>query len=583
VRIPHAYKIENALIRYYEDGEPRNAPLKKTAKKNKVEQWWSVTIPVNNIEMKYRFLLIGKGSYYWLTNAGLFNYNVQSSTDFKILAKPSYPKWLQGAVFYQIFPDRWASSGKHREIPEWAIRRKWDELPSIRGAKVSSEYFGGDFAGIESHIDHITKLGATGIYFTPFFPALSLHRYDASSFDHVDPLLGGDKEFISFVNKAHKNGIKIVGDLTSNHTGAGHPWLAKGLKDKNSKEAGYYYFDKKIKWGYVGWWNLSSLPKLNFSSKALRAAFYGAKNSVVRRWLSAPYKLDGWRIDVGNMTGRYQDQDMQREVMRGIRQAMDETNPNAWLVAENGDWQTEDLDGLGWHGTMNYEGFMRPLWAWLGTGIKTGPGFHGLPIDPPKFSTQQLLDSMNNIKGAIPWRSLMASMTLLDSHDTARFRYVAGDKFDRHIAGMALLMTYPGVPSIFHGDEIGLGGTFGEDARRPMPWDKPETWDHDFFSETRALISIRKSSDAISRGGLRYISEGQNHFAFIRESEKESLLVVIFKEAGTIKIDLGKFGFKAKGAVYNFGCNVPSSSASQSLTVKATSAGALIYNLSVIK
>ena len=583
VRIPHAFKIKHGLIRYYQDGEPRNSPLKKSTSRNSVEQWWSVKIPINNLETKYRFLLIGDTGYYWLTNAGIFEHNVQSATDFKLIAKPSYPKWLQGAVFYQIFPDRWATSGKYREIPQWAIRRNWDELPTANGPTVSSEYFGGDFAGIENHLDHVTQLGATGIYFTPFFPALSMHRYDASSFDHIDPLLGGDKEFFSFVKKAHTLGLKIVGDLTSNHTGAGHPWLARGKKDKKSKERGYFYFDSKIKHGYVGWWDLASLPKLNFTSQALRNAFYQGKSSIVRKWLTAPYNLDGWRIDVGNMTGRYKDTDMQQDVMRGIRTAMDETNPDAWLVAENGDWQTEDLDGFGWHGTMNYEGFMRPLWAWLGTGVKTGPGFHGLPIDPPRFSTRQYVDSMNSIKESIPWRSLMASMTLLDSHDTARFRYVVGNKIDRHIAGMAALLTYPGVPSIFHGDEIGLGGTFGEDARRPMPWGHPEKWDHDFFNETRALISIRKSSEAIAKGGLRYIAIEDEYFAFLRESEKENILVVIIRKAGKINIPLSEFGYKAGGALYNFGFELPAGMPGKSLSIKATSAGAGIYKLSVIK
>ena len=193
VRIPHSFGVKQGLIRYYHDGEPRSAALKKSARKsdrNKVEQWWSVKLPVMNTVMKYRFLLIGTSGYHWLTNAGIVDYNVQSSTDFAVIAKPAYPSWLEGAVFYQIFPDRWASSGKQREIPSWAIRRKWSDLPSRNGKAMSYEYFGGDFSGIESHIDHITKLGATGIYFTPFFPALSLHRYDASSFDHVDPLLG---------------------------------------------------------------------------------------------------------------------------------------------------------------------------------------------------------------------------------------------------------------------------------------------------------------------------------------------------------------------------------------------------------
>ncbi len=578
VRVPKSMGVSQILIRYYHDGEPRTAPLKIAGAKSAIEDWWRVKLEIPNTIFKYRFLIISEEGYHWLTNRGLIDHNTESSTDFSVIAKPLPPQWLSGAVFYQIFPDRWATSGKERDVPSWAIPRKWDELPSQSRSKMSSEYFGGDFAGIESHLDYLADLGITGIYFTPFFPALSLHRYDASSFSHIDPLLGGDVEFLSFLKSARKLKMRVIGDLTSNHTGAGHEWFLKAKRDKKSAERGYYYFDSKLKNGYEGWWGLASLPKLNFGSQKLREIFYQSPKSVVRRWLLAPFNLDGWRIDVGNMTGRYRDEDMQREVMRGIREAITETNQDAWLVAENGDWQTEDLDGLGWHGTMNYEGFMRPLWAWLGSGVKTGPGFHGLPIDPPKFSTKQLVDSMNSIKATIPWRSLMASMTLLDSHDTARFRHVVGEKLDRHIAGMALLMTYPGVPSIFHGDEIGLGGTFGEDARRTMPWDKPESWDHKFLAEVKDLIQIRKSSSAISTGGLRYVRVSENYFAFLRESLKETLLIVICKDGDKVDIDLSEFGFKYEKTQYLSGARETAQRDSR-ISLKFISAGAGIFKL----
>ncbi len=228
---------------------------------------------------------------------------------------------------------------------------------------------------------------------------------------------------------------------------------------------------------------------------------------------------------------------------------------------------------------MNYEGFMRPLWAWLGTGVKTGPGFHGLPIDPPHFSTKQLINSMNSVKSTIPWRSLVASMTLLDSHDTARFRHVVGKQFDRHIAGIALQMSYPGVPSIFHGDEIGLLGDTGEDARRPMPWDKTDTWDHDFFNEVRAIISIRKSSDAIARGGLRFIAVEKEYFAFLRESVKEKILVVIFRKKGKVSIPLDSFGIKLDETLYNFGYELSDQRAGKTLEFTARSAGAAIVKV----
>ena len=163
------------------------------------------------------------------------------------------------------------------------------------------------------------------------------------------------------------------------------------------------------------------MPKLNFTSRELKKRFYEAKNSVIKRWLSPKFNLDGWRIDVGNQTGRYRADDVHDDVMRGIRTAMNEIKPNTWLVAENADMWASDLNGSGWDGTMNYNGFMRPLWAWFNykPNLLAG-GFHGLPIDIPKTTGGQFVESIKAFNSSIPWRSFVDSMTLLDSHDTAR-------------------------------------------------------------------------------------------------------------------------------------------------------------------
>jgi alpha-glucosidase len=543
IRVPHSFALQEAFVRTYHDGEPRVFPLKKISI-SPTESWWSVRVAIINREMKYRFLLVNPHGIHWLTAAGVVDYDVTSSTDFTVLAIPAPPKWLKRAIFYQIFPDRFASSHAKRKIPDWAIVRPWESLPDGAGKQVSQEYFGGDFAGVEEHLDHIKKLGINGIYFTPFFPAGSTHRYDASTFNRVDPLLGGNRDFLSLLDATRKSKIRVLGDLTTNHTGNLHEWFVRASTNKSSKERSFYFWDKKIPHGYVGWWGVPSLPKLNFASQALRKAMYSGPQSVVKRWLKAPFLLDGWRIDVGNMTGRYEGADLHREVMLGIRQAVEETNSDAWLVAENADWIPSDLDGFGWHGSMNYQGFMRPLWAWLNTGTIMGRGFHGLPIDPPKFSSQQLIASMKAFNGVIPWRSLIASMTLLDSHDTGRFRSVVGGDVDRHLVGMALLLTYPGVPSIFAGDEVVLEGIWGEDARRTIQWDEQATWDHKFLDEIKRLIGLRKSEDALISGGLRFLSSDNETLTFLRESNEQTLLIVLRRSGGEVNIDLEPFGYE---------------------------------------
>jgi len=549
VRVPNDYLFEKAMLRIYHDGEPRIFEM-KLSKKGTVESWYQVNVEIMNLQSSYRFAFIGHGKYEYLNARGLFDHDVHSNNDFQIVAIPANPAWINSSVFYQIFPDRFARSGKVNITPDWAYPREWNLLPRGRGKYTGQELYGGDLYGVQEHLDHVTELGANGIYFTPIFPSRSNHRYDATSFDHVDPILGGDEAFKSLIKVSKKKGIRILGDLTSNHCGAGHNWLAKAKKDKKSKERTYFFWDKSIKWGYVGWYGLESLPKLNYASKALRRAVYEAPNSIVKKWISPKFGMAGWRIDVGNMTGVQGAENHHVEVMRGIRNAMQEVNPDTWLVAENGDFIASDLDGLGWQGAMNYQGFMRPFWNWINRNPEITGGFQGLPFAMPKINGKQLVASIQEFNSTIPWRSLTASMMLLDSHDTARFRTVVLGDISAHKTAMTMMLSYPGVPSIFAGDEIGVEGSWGEDARRTINWEDRSGWDLEFFTEVKKLVKLRKSQDALINGGLRWISVENDYVAYLRESKKQTLLVLVSRGPINTTIDLSTYGYKVVQTLY---------------------------------
>ncbi len=549
VRVPNDYLFEKAMLRIYHDGEPRIFEM-KVIKKGDVESWYQTTVEILNLQSSYRFAFIGHGKYEYLNARGLFDHDVHSNNDFQIVAIPANPAWINSSVFYQIFPDRFARSGKVNITPDWAYPREWNLLPRGRGKYTGQELYGGDLYGVQEHLDHITDLGANGIYFTPIFPSRSNHRYDATSFDHVDPILGGDKAFQSLIKVSKKKGIRILGDLTSNHCGAGHDWLAKAKKDKKSKERTYFFWDKSIKWGYVGWYGLESLPKLNYASKALRKAVYEGKNSIVKKWISPKFGMAGWRIDVGNMTGVQGAENHHVEVMRGIRSAMQEVNPDTWLVAENGDFIASDLDGLGWQGAMNYQGFMRPFWNWINRNPEITGGFQGLPFAMPKINGKQLVASIQEFNSSIPWRSLTASMMLLDSHDTARFRTVVLGDIAAHKTAMTMMLSYPGVPSIFAGDEIGLEGSWGEDARRTINWEDRSGWDVEFFAEVKKLVKLRKTQDALINGGLRWVSVENDYIAYLRESKKQSILVLVSRGPINATIDLSSYGYRVNKTLY---------------------------------
>ena len=549
VRVPKTSDVQSAYIRIMQDGEPTTYPMKLSIKKRS-ENWWQVKVEIKNVKTNYRFLLAGKESLHWLNAEGLFDRDIADHGDFKIVATTATPKWLHSAIFYQIFPDRFAKSDLQREIPDWAIAREWSDEPALKQREVSQEFYGGDFVGVREKLSHLKKLGVSGIYFTPFFASKSNHRYDASSFDEVDPLLGGNEALIELRKSAESNGIRVMGDLTTNHCGLGHPWIQEALRDPKSAKRDFFYWSENSKWGYVGWWDVPSLPKLNYSSKDLRKVMWESETSIVKKWLREPFGMCGWRIDVGNMTGRYYGENHNRDVATGIRKAMEEVNPDTWLVAENADFYAEDLDGLGWHGTMNYSGFTRPVWFWINGKSKELMDSFGGAVALPRVSGKKMVETMREFSAGIPWRSLVASMILLGSHDRARFQTVVGKDIAKNLSGVTMLLTYPGVPSIYAGDEIGIEGRWGENGRRTIDWENKNNWNGDLLEGYKELIKIRNSSHALRFGGLRWVAIEDDYIAYLRESKRESVLVFVSRKGVNAKLDLSKYGYTVKKRLF---------------------------------
>lgn len=513
---------DRVQVRFVADGEPRTAEA-VVDEESEVETWWRAELPVSSPVVRYRWLLDrGDDGYAWLNGAGVAAADVSDADDFVLPLDEGGPDWHLGSVVYEIFPDRFSRSGATRaEPPEWALPRPWDSLPEGRSRHTSREWFGGDLPGIEQRLDHVTRLGANVLYLTPFFPAGSTHRYDATSFDAVDPLLGGEAALDSLLAAAHDRGIRVLGDLTLNHCGVGHEWFRDARGYPMSPERGFFYFDDSLPTGYACWLGVPSLPKLNWDDPELRRRML---DGVARRWLRRG--LDGWRIDVANMVARYGTYDANHEVAGEARRAVVAERRDGLLIAEHGHDFRPDLQGDGWHGAMNYSGFLRPTWSWLRRSDLPDDlrrRFWALPVGLAERTGVETVATMRAFRSGLPWQSVIHSWTLLSSHDVARFRTVAGSR-ERQLVGVGLQMTTPGVPMLFAGDEIGLEGEWGEDSRRPMPWDRIDTWDGPLFEEVRALVALRRSSDALARGGIRYVHVSDDAIAYLRESRAERLL-----------------------------------------------------------
>ncbi|WP_320066008.1 glycoside hydrolase family 13 protein [Micromonospora sp. RTGN7] len=568
IRVPAGADVQTVYVRTTPDGEPRFAEA-VVDRRTGSDVWWRADVEVRNPVSNYRFMLAGARSHRWLNAAGRFDHDVPDNGDFKLVSHAPPPAWTRDAVIYQIFPDRFARSAAAagRTAPDWAIPCDWDTPVIGRGPETPRQFYGGDLDGIAERLDHLDRLGVNTIYLTPIFPARSNHRYDAAGFDTVDPLLGGNAALARLAATVRARGWRLLGDITSNHTGDAHEWFTAALADPHAPERELYYFDevtggdnsssadghdsasallggapgrmqagltsrRDLEPSYESWNGVRSLPKLNWGSAELRRRFATAEDSPLRRWLRPPYSLDGWRVDVANMTGRRGADAYTHEVARLLREVVAQTRADGLVLGEHGHDHTGDLDRDGWHGTMNYVGFTDPVWSWLRHGDDPVPNFLGTPGGVRRRDAHAALATMDTYRSLISWRSYVHSWQLLGSHDSARIRTVVGDAARQEVAA-GLLATMPGTPVIFAGDELGLTGANGEGARTPMPWHRPESWDASTFAAYRALVALRRAEPALRHGGLRRLHADAETMIFLREAPTGAVLVLARRAAGT--------------------------------------------------
>lgn len=531
IRIPESFgPVLEVHTRSNPDHEPRYAVATPVANRDGWE-WWEAEIEIENPIHGYRFLLtMADGSNAWVNATGVHRIETLDSEDFRMVTYPAAPAWAADTVMYQIFPDRFARSAAadSRELPAWAVPAKWTDEVIYVGPDTPSQFFGGDLAGIVEHLDHLVDLGVNLIYLTPVFPAQSNHRYDALSFAEVDPLLGGDEALVALVQAAHARGLRVIGDLTSNHSGDAHEWFRASHLTPGAAESEFYYWLDAQQERYVSWLGVPSLPKFNWNSDELRRRFIEGPGSVVAKWLKPPYSLDGWRIDVSNMTGRYLDEDLNQVVRRAVRQTMVETNPDTILLGESTNDAATDFPGDAWHGAMTYANFTRPVWGWLSKPGSPAPGGIGMALGKvPVYTGEQVLEAHLRFTAAFPWRVRLHNMNALDTHDTPRFLTHARPNTVPVAFGLAA--TLPGIPVVFAGDEFGLTGVDGEHSRTPIPWDSVDDAAPTISLYTQ-LIHLRTSHPALNGGGIRWLYAGDDVLVFVRESEEESVLVVAARD-----------------------------------------------------
>jgi alpha-glucosidase len=532
VRIHDAIgKVAEVRVRYSESGEAFPTPPAKVVKRDGKWSWYEATITMHNPRMNYRFYIkLSNGEVIWYNTQGLFRLNQPDTLDWKLNTFSSAPSWGRKTIMYQIFPDRFARSAKadKHKTPSWAIKANWGAEVIGQGPGTSEQFFGGDLWGVIEHLDHLQSLGVNMLYLTPIFPGRSNHRYDASSFDEVDPLLGGDEAFAELIKAAHKRGMKVIGDLTSNHSGVGHEWFKAAYKKPSAPESDFYYFSEKNT-KYDSWFGVPSLPKFNWKSKELRKRFIQGPKSVVAKWLKAPFHMDGWRIDVANMTGRIRDEDMYLEVSQVIRKTMVDINPDTIMLGEYTGDAAYEVQGDGWQGAMTYSNFTKPVWRWFyNKNAKGDPGF--MMWDGDYLADgNDLVTSYNQFIAAFPWHVRLHNMNPLDTHDIPRFKSFTIKGAQK--IGAAMQFTFPGIPVIWAGDEFGLDGFNGENSRTPLPWNNERKHDTSMLPIYQQLTKIRRENSALNEGSMRFIYSSPEAVVYVREDKKQTIVVCVTRGA----------------------------------------------------
>lgn len=533
LRAAAAAPIERVMLRICPDGEQSFVEMQpEPAAQNPAVSWWQVHLRISMPYTHYRFLIVADGEAWWFTAAGLQRSLPTDATNFRILADYQAPAWARSSVFYQIFPDRFADGDPASNVKDGefefrdmrSIARRWGEPPSASGWQGMFEFYGGDLAGVASRLDYLQDLGVNAIYLNPIFSAYSNHRYDVTDYAAVDPHLGGNQALADLRQALDERGMYYILDIVPNHCGFMHPWFLQAQQDSQAPSAEFFTFHQHPH-EYESWLGVRSLPKLNYRSEKLRQEIYAGDNAVFRRWLRSPYRADGWRIDVANMLGRQGADQIGMLIGQGIREAVKAENPAAYVLGENFFDGSEQLQGQFLDANMNYSGFTKPLWWWL-KGFNAGS--HGLrtPITASAaWPGQDMLASWQNYRAAIPWVLARQQFNLLGSHDTARIlSQVRGDAQMNRLAAV-LVMTYPGIPSIYYGDEIGMSAETTAQARACMLWD-PKDWDHDLRGFYQTLIRLRRSAPALLDGGYQDLYASEDTIAFLRDNENQNIIVV---------------------------------------------------------
>ncbi len=570
--------------------------------------FYETTVILDDQEIEYYFeIRCGAIICYYDTRGAVDD--IGDPFPFRVIPGFRTPDWAKGAVMYQIFVDRFYNGDKFNDVhtDEYSyigehVRRveNWDKYPAAMGVR---EFYGGDLQGVMQKLDYLQQLGIEAIYFNPLFVSPSNHKYDIQDYDHIDPHFGyinpetevdengqmlsylesgdnnnrnahlyrarvtdhrnleaSDMLFAQLVEACHARGIKVIIDGVFNHCGSFNKWLDREriYEGREGYEVGAY-ISKESPYNsffmfhdpnafpyngtYDGWWGHDTLPKLNYE-QSLKLQQYIL--DIARKWVSPPFNVDGWRLDVAADLGF--SPEFNHRFWKDFRRAVKESNPNALIIAEHYGCPREWLKGDEWDTVMNYDAFMEPL-TWFLTGMQKHSDDYREDL---RGNSYTFYNGIKYHSSFFSMPSLMVAMNQLSNHDHSRFltrtnRKVgrmntlgpeaANQGVDKAVMRNAVLfqMTWVGAPTIYYGDEAGQCGFTDPDTRRPYPWGHE---DMELIEFHREMIRLRKTCIELKTGDTKYLEGGYGLICYARFNSRSQSIVAVNNSDNEVQLTL---------------------------------------------
>lgn len=555
--------------------------------------FWEIQWTLDEAPLVYCFEIQRGGEICYYNRCGVSD-RIVDYYDFKIVPGFSTPDWAKGAVMYQIFVDRFYNGDPQNDVEDREYIyigapceqvKDWGSMPATPDIR---RFYGGDLRGVMDKLDYLQDLGIEVIYFNPLFVSPSNHKYDIQDYDYIDPHYGkivkdggevlaegdmdnthatkyqirtGDKEnleasnalFARLVDEMHKRGMRVILDGVFNHCGSFNKWMDReriyeqqpAYQDKQgafvssqSPYRSFFHFFKEeesawpYNYNYDGWWGHDTLPKLNYEDSPKLVQYI---MDIGKKWVSPPYNIDGWRLDVAADLGY--SNEYNHMFWKEFRKQVKSVNPDVLILAEHYGDPGEWLQGDQWDSVMNYDAFMEPL-TWFLTGMEK----HSNERRTDLWGNAEIfVNSMKHFMACMLTPSLQVAMNELSNHDHSRFltrtNHIAGrvEQLGYKAAeegineavfceAVAVQMTWVGAPTVYYGDEVGVVGFTDPDNRRTFPWGNENQRLLNFHKE---MIRIHKEQEILRTGSIKMLTWANNVLAYGRFQDDEQIVVIL--------------------------------------------------------